>query len=132
MKRRTIAMFAGLLAICGGALFAKPAGEDRIKDPSTAPAKKDGDKPVSPLDFKVKNIDGKEMNLADYKGKVVLLVNVASKCGNTKQYAALETMYEKYKDQGLVIIGVPANNFGGQEPGTEAEIKEFCSSTYNV
>jgi glutathione peroxidase len=104
-----------------------------VKDPSSAPAKADKDgKPVSPLDFKLKTIDGKDLDLAQYKGKAVLLVNVASKCGLTPQYKALEAVYEKYKDQGFVIVGFPANNFGGQEPGTEAQIKEFCSSKYNV
>src|SRR6202041_999899 len=82
--------------------------------------------------FKLNSIDGKPAPLADYKGKVVLIVNVASQCGFTPQYSALEAMYEKYKDQGFVIVGFPANNFGGQEPGTNAEIKKFCSAKYNV
>lgn len=80
----------------------------------------------------MKGIDGKSVKLADYKGKVVLFVNVASKCGYTPQYAGLESLYKKYKDQGFVIVGVPANNFGGQEPGSDAEIAQFCSRTYNV
>ncbi len=88
--------------------------------------------PSSPLDFTVKTIDGDTKNLADYKGHVVMIVNVASKCGNTPQYAPLESLYEKYKDQGFVVIGFPANNFGKQEPGTEAQIKEFCTATYHV
>jgi glutathione peroxidase len=67
-----------------------------------------------------------------YKGKVLLMVNVASKCGYTPQYTALESLYEKYKDQGLVILGFPANNFGAQEPGTNEEIRTFCSTKYNV
>ena len=70
--------------------------------------------------------------LANYKGKVLLVVNVASRCGFTPQYTALEATYEKYKDQGFVILGFPANNFGGQEPGTNAEIKTFCASKYSV
>jgi glutathione peroxidase len=70
--------------------------------------------------------------LANYKGKVILLVNVASRCGFTPQYTALESIYEKYKDQGFVILGFPANNFGGQEPGTNAEIKTFCQTKYSV
>ena len=78
---------------------------------------------VSPLTFIVKDIDGKEYDLAQLKGKVVMIVNVASKCGLTKQYTGLQGLYEKYKDQGLVIVGFPANNFSGQEPGTEEEIK---------
>jgi glutathione peroxidase len=83
-------------------------------------------------DFTLPSIDGKPMPLANFKGKVILLVNVASRCGFTPQYSALEAIYEKYKDQGFVILGFPANNFGGQEPGTNAEIKTFCSTKYNV
>src|SRR6202790_5437193 len=82
--------------------------------------------------FTLNSIDGKPAPLADYKGKVVLMVNVASQCGYTPQYSALETVYEKYKDRGLVVLGFPANNFGEQEPGTNAEIKTFCSTKYNV
>lgn len=82
--------------------------------------------------FEMKNIDGKNVSLADYKGKVLLIVNVASKCGYTPQYKALEQIYEKYKDQGFVILGFPANNFHSQEPGTDAEIKQFCTVNYNV
>ena len=83
-------------------------------------------------DFTLPNIDGKAMPLADFKGKVVLVVNVASKCGFTPQYTALEAIYEKYKAQGFVIVGVPANNFGLQEPGTNEEIKTFCTRKYSV
>ncbi len=82
--------------------------------------------------FTLNSIDGKPAPLADYKGKVVLLVNVASQCGYTPQYTALESIYEKYKDQGFVILGFPANNFGAQEPGTNEEIKTFCSRKYSV
>jgi glutathione peroxidase len=83
-------------------------------------------------DFAMKDIDGKTVPLGQYRGKVLLVVNVASRCGNTPQYAALEQLYTKDKDRGLVILGFPANNFGGQEPGTEAEIKEFCTLNYGV
>ncbi|MGA2984982.1 MAG: glutathione peroxidase [Terriglobia bacterium] len=83
-------------------------------------------------DFTLPSIDGNSTPLSTYKGKVILLVNVASRCGFTPQYSALESLYEKYKDQGLVILGFPANNFGAQEPGTNAEIKTFCSTKYNV
>jgi glutathione peroxidase len=83
-------------------------------------------------DFTLNSIDGQPAPLAVYKGKVVLLVNVASKCGYTPQYTALELTFEKYKDRGFVIVGVPANNFGAQEPGTNQEIKTFCSSKYHV
>ncbi len=83
-------------------------------------------------DFTMRTIDGQNVSLKDYSGKVVMIVNVASRCGFTPQYTALESMYEKYKSRGFVIIGVPANNFAQQEPGTDAEIKTFCSSKYNV
>lgn len=82
--------------------------------------------------FTLNSIDGKPAPLADYQGKVVLLVNVASQCGYTPQYSALEAIYEKYKDQGFVILGFPANNFGAQEPGTNQEIKTFCTRKYSV
>src|SRR5215470_12236533 len=83
-------------------------------------------------DFTMNSIDGESTPLAKYRGRVVLVVNVASRCGFTPQYAALEKVYEKYKDRGFVIVGFPANNFGGQEPGTNQEIKTFCSTKYNV
>jgi glutathione peroxidase len=82
--------------------------------------------------FTMRSIDGNEVNLSSFKGKVVMVVNVASRCGFTPQYSALETVYEKYKDRGLVIVGVPANNFAQQEPGSNEEIKKFCSTKYNV
>ena len=80
----------------------------------------------------VKTIDGKETTLAQWKDKVLLIVNVASKCGFTSQYKGLEDLYEKYKSKGLVIMGFPCNQFGAQEPGTEKDIQQFCSLTYNV
>lgn len=83
-------------------------------------------------EFSLPSIDGKTAPLSAYKGKVALLVNVASKCGYTPQYTGLEALYQKYKDRGLVVIGFPANNFGAQEPGTNEEIKTFCSTKYNV
>jgi len=82
--------------------------------------------------YKLKTIDGEPTSLAKYEGKVLLLVNVASACGYTPQYSALESVYEKYKDQGLVIVGIPANNFANQESGTDAEIKTFCNRKYHV
>jgi glutathione peroxidase len=87
---------------------------------------------MSIYDFKARAIDGKDISLGDYRGKVVLIVNVASKCGFTPQYKGLESLYEKYKDQGLVILGFPCNQFGGQEPGNEAEILSFCDLNYGV
>src|SRR5947209_11055254 len=86
----------------------------------------------SVLDYTPKWIDWQAGPLSAYEGKVVLIVNVASRCGFTPQYEGLEAAYRKYKDQGLVVLGFPANNFGGQEPGTDEEIKTFCSSKYNV
>ena len=83
-------------------------------------------------EFTLNSIDGKPAPLSAYEGKVVLIVNVASRCGFTPQYAGLEALYEKYKDRGFAILGFPANNFGGQEPGTNEEIKTFCSTKYSV
>ena len=83
-------------------------------------------------DFEVKTIEGKKVKLADYKGKTVLVVNTASKCGLTPQYEGLETLYETYKDRDFVILGFPANNFMGQEPGTDEEIEQFCKLKYDV
>lgn len=83
-------------------------------------------------DFKVKDIDGKDVDLSAYKGKVLLIVNVASKCGATPQYENLQAVYKQFSDKGLVVMGFPANNYGGQEPGSEAQIKEFCTGKYEV
>lgn len=83
-------------------------------------------------DFKVNTIDGKETTLEQYKGKVMLIVNVASKCGYTPQYDGLETLYKKYKEQGLVVLGFPCNQFSSQEPGSEAEIQNFCRVNFGV
>jgi glutathione peroxidase len=87
---------------------------------------------ASIYDITVKDIDGKDVSLGDYKGKVLLIVNVASHCGFTPQYKALEATYEKYEDKGFVILGFPCNQFGGQEPGTDEVIKQFCTSKYDV
>jgi glutathione peroxidase len=109
IKEVTLRFLAGLL-IAGAAMFAA----NNVHD------------------FSMKSIDGKPVSLSNYKGKVLLLVNVASKCGYTPQYTGLEALYRQYKDQGLVVVGVPANNFGGQEPGTNEEIKTFCTRNYDV
>lgn len=89
-------------------------------------------KAMSVLDFKVKDIDGKDVDLAKYKGKVVLIVNTASKCGYTPQYKGLEATFEKYKEKGFEVLAFPANEFGAQEPGSDSEIKTFCTSQYKV
>jgi glutathione peroxidase len=86
----------------------------------------------SPLDYTLNGIDGKPVDLSKFKGQVVLIVNVASKCGNTPQYKGLEEIYKKYNDKGLTVLGIPANEFGGQEPGSDEQIAEFCKSTYHV
>ncbi len=102
-----------------------PSGEpaaDMASDVSTAPIYR----------FEMDSIDGTPVKIGTYSGKVLLLVNVASKCGYTPQYAGLEQLYEKYQADGLVILGFPANNFGSQEPGTNEEIKAFCTTNYNV
>lgn len=88
--------------------------------------------PATFYDFTMNSIDNKPVPLKEFKGKVLMVVNVASFCGNTPQYAALEALYEKYKSKGFVVLGFPANEFGQQEPGSNAEIKEFCTSKYNV
>lgn len=106
-------LFTGLLAVVAGSALA---------DDSSAGA----------LGFKMKSINGQDVDLADYKGKVVLMVNVASKCGLTPQYEGLEAMYEKYQDKGFVVLGFPCNQFLWQEPGNDAQIADFCSKTYQV
>lgn len=119
-------LLAFTLAACGN------SGQTDDKAGRTMSKK---EQPMQAVDYKTipfKTIDGKETSLDDFKGKVVLLVNVASKCGFTKQYAGLEKLYEGKKDDGFVIIGFPANNFGGQEPGTNEEILKFCQSKFNV
>jgi glutathione peroxidase len=104
-------LLSGALLLMAGSLFAAASGF---------------------YSFTLNSIDGKPAPLADYKGKVILVVNVASQCGYTPQYSALESIYEKYKDRGFVILGFPANNFGAQEPGTNEEIKTFCTRKYSV
>jgi glutathione peroxidase len=86
----------------------------------------------SALDFTLNDIDGKPVPLSQYRGQVVLIVNVASKCGFTGQYADLEALYRKHRERGFVILGFPANDFLGQEPGSNADIRQFCTLTYNV
>jgi glutathione peroxidase len=115
-----LSLTAGLAALFIGASFAVVSAAD--------PAKK----ATSVLDFHVKDIEGKDVDLAGYKGKVLLIVNTASQCGLTPQYKDLEAIYEKYKGQGFEILAFPANEFGSQEPGSNEEIKTFCSTKYHV
>src|SRR5215510_14862365 len=119
MRKLRLAMVVLCLAVAAAAVFGAP---------STSSASASG----SIYDFTMKDIDGKQVNLTDFRGKVVLVVNVASRCGFTPQYEGLQKLYLKYQQQGFVILGFPANNFGVQEPGTNAEIKTFCSAKYNV
>tara|TARA_B110000037_G_C16900235_1_gene415890 strand:- start:192 stop:704 length:513 start_codon:yes stop_codon:yes gene_type:complete len=84
------------------------------------------------FDFKINTIDGEELNLSSFKGQTILLVNVASNCGFTKQYDDLQKLYDIYKDRGLVVFGIPSNQFGGQEPGSNSEIKDFCETNFNI
>jgi glutathione peroxidase len=95
-------------------------------------AQADAKKPTSVLGFTVKDIDGKDVPLSRYQGKVLLIVNTASQCGLTPQYKGLQETYQKYKDQGFEVLAFPANEFGAQEPGTDGQIKEFCTSNYKV
>tara|TARA_R110002111_G_scaffold262869_1_gene342130 strand:+ start:43566 stop:44150 length:585 start_codon:yes stop_codon:yes gene_type:complete len=114
---KTTTILAGILAIAFSNTF---AGET---DKKTVP-------PI--LNHKMKTLDGKEVDLSKYQDKVLLIVNTASKCGATPQYKDLQTLHEKYKDQGLVILGFPCNQFGAQEPGTAVQISEFCTKNYGV
>ena len=84
------------------------------------------------FDFQINSINGEKLKLTNFKGKTLLLVNVASNCGFTKQYDDLQNLYDTYKDKGLVVIGIPSNQFGGQEPGSDSEIKDFCETNFNI
>ncbi|HKQ07848.1 MAG TPA: glutathione peroxidase [Blastocatellia bacterium] len=123
MKTKLVGIGLAVMLVAGLTVAALSRANDKTETATVA---------NSIYDFSLKNIDGKETSLADYRGKVVLVVNVASRCGFTPQYDGLEKVYLKYKDRGLVILGFPANNFGGQEPGSNEEIKSFCSLKYNV
>lgn len=129
MKIRVRALFLIIIAFCGAYILTYAGDKNNELGTQTKPGKKMKDN-IS--DITVKDMDGNIVPLSDYKGKVLLIVNVASKCGYTPQYKGLESIYEKYKEKGFEILGFPCNDFGGQEPGTNDEIKEFCSTTYNV
>lgn len=126
MFRMTMTMTMTVLAsaaMLGVMAFAAQTAEPVDRAPEDA---------AQGLSFTMLRLSGEPENLEDYRGKVVLMVNTASKCGFTPQYAGLQALYEKYKDQGLVVLGFPANNFGGQEPGTSHDIAEFCRENYGV
>lgn len=123
---RTCASFLTSLPVLGAVLGTLAAWAD------CRGAENEGLTATSPLTFTLPANDGKPYALAQHKGQVVMIVNTASKCGFTKQYAGLERIYKKYQTQGFVIIGVPANNFGGQEPGSDADIATFCTKNYGV
>ncbi|HTR82703.1 MAG TPA: glutathione peroxidase [Bacteroidota bacterium] len=118
MKRKFFSAFLAVVFLAGF-VFAQEKKETAMKDPGV-------------YSFTMKTIDGQEKPLADYKGDVLMIVNVASFCGHTPQYQNLEELYKKYKDEGFKILAFPANNFGGQEPGTNKEIKDFCDTKYHV
>lgn len=120
------ALLAGLIVILGCS-----QGQTESTDAATEKETMQ-DTTTDFMNIPLKTITGKDTKLADYSGKVLLLVNTASKCGYTPQYEGLETLYDQYKDSGLVVIGFPANNFGGQEPGSNEEILEFCQTRFSV
>lgn len=115
-------------ALCLGVLSSMASAEP---NDSAQPKKHDHEHECA-LKYEMKTIDGETVDLGQYEGKVVLIVNTASECGYTPQYAGLEELYQKYKDKGLVVLGFPCNQFGGQEPGTDSQIKKFCSTRFNV
>ncbi len=127
--KNTALVIAGIILLAVSAATVDSIAKEKPKTPDSG-SKQMNDK--SYLDIPFKTITGEQTDLRAYKGKVLLLVNTASECGFTPQYAGLEKLYEKYKDSGLVVIGFPANNFGGQEPGTDKEILNFCRSKFDV
>jgi glutathione peroxidase-family protein len=130
MKKATVGFLLVSLVITG---ISCDSEESQANPPATARAEVQVEAPATPLyAFSLNDIDGAPVELDQYRGKALLLVNVASKCGYTKQYTGLQALHEKYQDEGLVVLGFPANNFGSQEPGTNEEIKAFCSTTFNV
>ena len=119
MRKILLTIWAAALLFAAGP-FTATAAENKM------------DEPNAPLRFKMADIDGNNVDLGQYKGQVLLIVNTASKCGLTPQYKALQAVYEKYRDQGFAILAFPANNCGQQEPGTDEEIKSFCSTNFSV
>jgi glutathione peroxidase len=120
-----------LLAVLAG-FSCKPKETPSNAQESTAPSPAQTKQAASIYEFEMDDIDGNPVKLADYRGKVLLVVNVASQCGYTPQYAGLQALYGKYRDRGLAVLGFPANNFGSQEPGTNEQIRQFCTTNYNA
>jgi glutathione peroxidase len=130
LRHTLVGLFAGIGLIAGG-------GSSDLLEPSLAQGAQDGTIRMAAqtpmvFDFTLNDIDGKPVSLSQFSGKVLLLVNTASFCGNTPQYTDLEKMYEQYREKGFEILAFPANNFGQQEPGTNAEIKDFCHTKYSL
>ncbi len=130
MRSRDLVLTVVMMGLASAVLV---AGAGATHKPMAAPAT-NGEKSMSHsiYDFRVATIDGDQKSLADYRGRTLLIVNTASRCGFTPQYTSLEALYQRYKDRGFEILAFPANNFMGQEPGTNAEIKEFCSLKYRT
>lgn len=124
-------LMAGLAVGVGSACGLEPSGSTPAPAPASEPAPQPED-PAFILNRTMTDIDGKPVDLSTFKGKVLVIVNVASQCGLTPQYEALQDLYDAKKDSGLVVLGFPANNFGGQEPGTNEEIKAFCTGKFDV
>ena len=135
MIPRPIALVLTAMALCVAATAAPPVppSETGAQAPMAQPVTDESRKDVpAVLDFEMKRLDGEPAELAQYQGKVILIVNTASRCGLTPQYEALQDLHERYAEQGLAILGFPANDFKEQEPGTDAEIAEFCATNYGV
>jgi glutathione peroxidase len=129
MRLKLIGLLLGALVVAASGTYWFTRSGCACGEPSASPAAAEG---KTLYDHTVKDAKGREVKLEDYRGKVLLLVNVASKCGYTPQYDGLQKLYEQYKDRGFVILGFPANNFGGQEPGTDEQIQDFCRLNYGV
>ncbi len=137
MGRAKVSIWMGLaslalLAACAGASGSSPTTQAGTSAPPTTKGAKESSDVTTVYDFEAKTIDGETIRLDKYRGKVLLIVNVASKCGFTPQYEALEALHQKHAAEGLVILGFPCDQFGHQEPGTEEEIKTFCATKYSV
>jgi glutathione peroxidase len=122
-----VVALAGMVAVGLLVTFVATTAQEAAQEPN-----KEAKQVPAVLKHTMKSLKGEDVDLSKYQGKVILFVNTASKCGFTKQYKDLEAVYEKYKDQGLVVLGFPSNDFGGQEPGSDQEIAEFCEKNYSI